>query len=181
MFQAQVKEESKSSPPGSQLEAPQPPPPSTSPQTSIPQTETPSSGNVSDAEEPHHREAADGEFDRLSPERCNVVRELRLVFRNARQLIQLMLQDLLYGVPKEVWSELRIVLVILTVMLLGLYIRGMVRFNGTSFSDLLRAVFRGLRVLLGMVLHGGMTLYDTMDAMLSDASTNLVADTLREI
>lgn len=79
------------------------------------------------------------------------------------------------------WQELRIVLVILTAMLLGLYFRGMVRFNGTSFADLLRAFFRGLRVLLGMIIRGGLTLYDTIDSMLSDASTNLVADTLKEI
>ncbi|XP_022709577.1 uncharacterized protein LOC111272405 [Varroa jacobsoni] len=143
-------------------------------------TETAPSNRVDGQEETPFGDE-EGEAGLSRRERRNVVRELRIVFSNALHLIQLMVQDLLDGIPKQVWQELRIVLVILTAMLLGLYFRGMVRFNGTSFADLLRAFFRGLRVLLGMIIRGGLTLYDTIDSMLSDASTNLVADTLKEI
>ena len=81
----------------------------------------------------------------------------------------------------QVWNELRFLLLIMIGMLTLLYVRGILQFTGNNPLYSLRSLFRGFQILLASAIQLGMTIHDAVDAMLTDASSNLVADTLKEI
>lgn len=66
-------------------------------------------------------------------------------------------------------------------MLVLLYAQGILRFTGNNPLSFLRTLFKGFQILLGSAIQAGMAIHDTVDSMLTDASSKLVTETLNEI